>query len=87
MRLIILPQAFRNILPALFNEFITLLKETSVASVIAVPDMVKNATNIKTKIYNIAPLYVTALIYLVLVVGLTLVQKKIEGRLRESDRR
>ncbi len=87
MRFIILPQAFRNILPALFNEFITLLKETSVASVIAVPDMVKNATNIKTKIYNIAPLYVTALIYLVLVVGLTVVQRKIEGRLRESDRR
>ena len=87
MRFIILPQAFRNILPALFNEFITLLKETSVASVIAVPDMVKNATNIKTKIYNIAPLYVTARSYLVLVVGLTVVQRKIEGRLRESDRR
>lgn len=87
MRLIILPQAVRNILPALFNEFITLLKETSVAGYIAVQDVLKMATNIQNRVYNIAPLMITAVFYLVLVVGMTQVQRLIERRLSASDRR
>lgn len=87
MRMIVLPQAFRNILPALFNEFITLLKETSVASVIAVPELLKMATSIKTKIYSITPLFVTAVVYLIAVIALTTIQKQIERRLSASDRR
>ncbi len=87
MRLIVLPQAVRNILPALFNEFITLLKETSVAGYIAVQDVLKMATNIQNRVYNIAPLMITAVFYLVLVVGMTQVQKLIERRLSASDRR
>ena len=87
MRLIILPQAIRNILPALFNEFITLLKETSVAGYVAVQDILKMATNIQNKVYNIAPLMITAVFYLVLVIIMTQVQKQIERRLAQSDRR
>lgn len=87
MRLIVLPQAIRNILPALFNEFITLLKETSVAGYIAVGEIVKMANNIKTKVYTIMPLIITAVVYLVLVIGLTQVQKLIERRMSAGDRR
>ena len=85
MRLIVMPQAVRNILPALFNEFITLLKETSVAGYIAVNEVVKMANGIKAKVFNIMPLIITAAIYLV--IALTQVQKYMEGRLRASDRR
>lgn len=87
MRLIVLPQAIRNILPALFNEFITLLKETSVAGYIAVSEIVKMANNIKTKVYTIMPLIITAVFYLVLVIGLTQLQKVLERRLSASDHR
>lgn len=87
MRLIVMPQAIRNILPALFNEFITLLKETSVAGYIAVGEVVKMANNIKTKVYTIMPLIITAVFYLILVVGLTQVQKMIERRMAAGDRR
>lgn len=87
MRLIVMPQAVRNILPALFNEFITLLKETSVAGYIAVNEVVKMANGIKAKVFNIMPLIITAVIYLVLVIALTQVQKYMERRLRASDRR
>lgn len=87
MRLIVMPQAIRNILPALFNEFITLLKETSVAGYVAVGEVVKVANGIKTKVYNIMPLVITAVFYLVLVIALTQVQKVLERRLRASDRR
>ncbi len=87
MRLIVLPQAVRNILPALFNEFITLLKETSVAGYVAVQDILKMATNIQNRVYNIAPLLITAVFYLVLVVLMTQIQKRIERRLANSDRR
>ncbi len=87
MRLIVLPQAIRNILPALFNEFITLLKETSVAGYIAVGEIVKMANNIKTKVYTIMPLIITAVFYMILVIGLEQVQKAIERRLAASDHR
>lgn len=87
MRLIVLPQAVKNILPALFNEFITLLKETSVAGMIAVRDLTKVADGIKGRAFISEPLFVAAFIYLVLVIAMTQVQKRLERRLGKGDRR
>ena len=87
MRLIILPQAIKNILPAMFNEFISLLKETSVAGWISVVDITRAGDLIRTRTGGMAPLLVSAAIYLVMVLGLTEVLKWIEGRLGKSDRR
>ncbi|MEG2088024.1 MAG: amino acid ABC transporter permease [Angelakisella sp.] len=84
--LIVLPQAVKNILPALFNEFIALVKETSVAGYIAVRDITKVADGIKGVTFTSMPLYIAALIYLALVVGLTQLQKQMERRLARSDR-
>ncbi|MDD6505056.1 MAG: amino acid ABC transporter permease [Lachnospiraceae bacterium] len=87
MRLIILPQAFKNVLPALGNEFITLLKETSVSGYIGMMDLTKGADIIRSQTYEpIMPLLGCAAIYLVLVMLLTTVLQKLEGRLRNSDR-
>lgn len=86
MNLIILPQAIKNALPALFNEFITLLKETSIAGMIAVPELTKVSSNIRGRAFVTMPLYIVAVIYLVLVVGMTAIQKKIERRLAVSDK-
>ena len=86
MRLIVLPQAVRNILPALFNEFIMLLKETSVAGWIAVTDLTRAGDIVRSRTFGFAPLLVTAAIYLVLVLVLTRVQQSIERRLAASDR-
>ncbi|MEG1043145.1 MAG: amino acid ABC transporter permease [Oscillospiraceae bacterium] len=88
MKLIVLPQAVKNVLPAIFNEFITLLKETSVAGFIAVKDLTKAADIVRTHTYNaFPPLLLVALIYLILVIGLTAIQRKIERRLSQGDRR
>lgn len=88
MRLIVLPQAFKNILPALFNEFIALLKETSVVGYIAVIDLTKAADLIKSRTMQaFFPLMAVAAVYLILVIGLTHIQAVIERRLRKSDRR
>lgn len=86
MRLIVLPQAVRNILPALFNEIIMLLKETSVAGWIAVVDITRAGDIVRSRTLGFAPLLVSAAIYLVLVIGLTKVQQYIERRLAASDR-
>ena len=72
MRLIILPQAFKNVLPALANEFITLLKETSISGYIAIPDLTKGGDIIRSQTYDaFLPLFGVAVIYLVLVMILT----------------
>lgn len=87
MRLIVLPQAVKNILPALFNEFISLLKETSVAGWISVVDVTRAGDIIRTRVWTYAPLLVSAVIYLVLVLGLTRVQQVVERRMAAGDRR
>lgn len=87
MRLIVLPQAVKNILPALFNEVIMLLKETSVAGWIAVTDITRAGDIVRSRTLGFAPLLVSAAIYLVLVMALTKVQQLIERRLNASDRR
>ena len=86
MRLIVLPQAIKNTLPALFNEFIALLKETSVAGYIAVRDLTKVADGIRGRTFNSMPLYLAAAAYLIMVAGLAAVQKRMEKRLARSDR-
>lgn len=83
---IILPQAIKNVLPALFNEFIALVKETSVAGYIAVRDITKVASSIKGTYFISSPLYIAAVIYLAVVLFLTRLQKKLERRLARSDR-
>ncbi|MBB2181572.1 amino acid ABC transporter permease [Lachnospiraceae bacterium MD1] len=87
MRLIILPQAVRNILPALGNEFIVLIKETSVAGVIAVTDLTKAAQYIGSRTWDILPpLIIAALCYLIMVMGLSKLLSIFERRLAKGDR-
>ena len=84
---IIIPQAFKSVLPALANEFIALLKETSVASYIGVSDLTRGGEIIRSITFsNFMPLVAVALIYLLLVLGLSQLVKLLERRLRKSDR-
>lgn len=84
---VILPQAFKNILPALLNEIIALLKETSIAGYIAIQDLTKGGYIILGRTFSaFMPLIAVALIYLVLVLGMTKFTSVIERRLRASDR-
>lgn len=88
MRHIIIPQAFKNVLPALGNEMITLLKETSVVTVIGLRDLTKGALIIQSKTYQaLVPFLAIAVIYLVMVLFLSWVMGKLERRLRQSDLR
>ena len=83
---IVMPQAFKNVLPALGNEFIGLLKETSVAGYIAIQDLTKGADIIRSRTYSaFMPLIAAALIYLVLVMVFTFFVQKLERRLRNSN--
>lgn len=85
---IILPQVFKNVLPALANEFIVLLKETSVCGYIALQDLTKGGDIIRSQTYNAyVPLFTVAAIYLVLVMIFTYLVKLLERRLRSSERR
>ena len=87
MKHIILPQAFKNVLPALANECIVLLKETSVAGYIALEDLTKGGDIIRSITYEpFLPLLAVAIIYLVIVVGLSALVGKLERRLKKSDR-
>lgn len=87
MLFIILPQAFKNILPALANECIVLLKETSVAAYIALVDLTKGGDIIRSQTYEaFLPLIAVAIIYLVMVMFLSAMVSKLERRLAKSDR-
>jgi len=86
MAKIIMPQAIKYILPAIGNECIALLKETSVAGYVAVVDITKAATNIRNKTYDaVNPIILLALVYLFMVVVLTRLLTVLERRLRKSD--
>lgn len=88
MQKIILPQAVKNILPAMGNEFITLIKETAVVGYVAVEDLTKMAELIQSRTYQpLVPLLLSALIYLALVMLLSAAMKKLERRLARSDNR
>ena len=84
---IVLPQGFRHALPSLFNEFIALIKETSIVGTIGVVDITKVAARIVARTYEpFIPYIVSAVIYLVIVVVLTQLLKLLERRLAKSDR-
>lgn len=85
---IVFPQALKNVLPAIGNEFIALLKETSVAGYIGIQDLTKGGDIIRSITYlAFTPLLTTAAVYLLLVIGLTALLTKFERRLRRSDYR
>jgi len=87
MRYIIIPQAFKNILPTLANEFIVLLKETSILGVIGVQDLTRGGQLISGRTYSpFMPLIAVALIYLAFVMLLAWLVSKLERRLRASER-
>ena len=87
MRLIILPQAFKNVLPAMGNELITLLKETSISGYIGLVDLTKGSDIIRSITYEaMMPLGVVACLYLIIVLGLNAGVRKLEKRLRKSER-
>ena len=84
---IVLPQAVKAVLPTYTSEFIVLVKETSVASFIAVMDLTKSGDMIRNATYNAwIPLLTCAIIYLILTVGLTKIFSAVEKRMAKSDR-
>ena len=84
---IIIPQAIKNILPTLGNEFITLVKETSVVSFITVADLYTAFNTLGTNTYSVVvPYLVMAVIYIILVVLITILVKILEKGLAKSDR-
>ena len=86
MLYIIMPQAFKNVLPTLCNEFISLLKETSVSGYIALQDLTKGGDIIRSRTYDaFMPLIAVALIYLAMVMIFTKLVSLLERRLRNSD--
>lgn len=86
MMYIIMPQAFKNVLPTLCNEFISLLKETSVSGYIALQDLTKGGDIIRSRTYDaLMPLIAVALIYLAMVMIFTKLVSLLERRLRNSD--
>ena len=88
MRLIILPQALKNILPALCNEAIAVIKETSIVGLIAVVDLTRASDLVRSRTMQpYFPLLITALIYFLLVYGLSVCVSKWEKRLAKSDKR
>ena len=84
---IVMPQAFKNVLPALGNEFIGLLKETSVAGYIAIQDLTKGGDIIRSRTYSaFMPLIAVAIIYLIIVMIFTKLIQILERRLRQNER-
>lgn len=86
MMYIVMPQAFKNVLPTLCNEFISLLKETSVSGYIALQDLTKGGDIIRSRTYDaFMPLIAVALIYLAMVMIFTKLVSLLERKLRNSD--
>ena len=87
MRFIVIPQMFKAVLPTLCNEFIALLKETSVAGYVGVIDLTKAGNTIAGRTFSyFIPLICVAIIYLVLVIILSFFVSRLERRLRKSER-
>ncbi len=88
MRYIVIPQAFKSVLPSLGNEFITLFKDTSLVQAIGGAEMLYYATTIGGRTFDyMPPLIGIAVMYLLVVIVFTWLQGKLERRLRQSDRR
>lgn len=88
MKDIILPQAFKSVLPSLVNEFIALIKETSICGYIGLNELTRGGDIIRGTTFDaLLPLFTVALIYLALVMGISALMGKLERRLRTSDHR
>ena len=88
MKDIILPQAFKSVLPSLVNELITLLKETSICGYIGLNELTRGGDIIRGTTFDaLLPLFAVAIIYLVLVLGISALMGKLERRLRASEHR
>ena len=84
---VVIPQVFKTVLPTLLNEFIALIKETSIAGYVGIMDLTKGGDIIRGRTFSaFLPLFAVALIYLIIVVFLTNVVGRIERRLRKSER-
>lgn len=87
MRYVVIPQAFKTVLPALCNEFIVLIKETSIAGYVGIMDLTKAGDLIRGRTFEpFMPLIAVALIYLVMVMILTWLVGKLERRMRKNER-
>ncbi|MBO4980990.1 MAG: amino acid ABC transporter permease [Lachnospiraceae bacterium] len=88
MRYIVLPQAFKNILPPLGNEFIVLIKETAIVGYVSLKDLTRVSHQMTSALYDqFTPLIGAAVIYFVVIKILTILLAKLERRLRKSDNR
>ena len=87
MIFIIIPQAIKVVVPSLLNEFIALIKETSIAGYVAVQDLTRGGDIIRSRTYDAwTPLIAVAIIYLILTYALSLVSKNIEARFKKQER-
>lgn len=85
---IVLPQAFKNVLPPLGNEFIVLIKETAIVGYVGLSDLTRVALQMTSTVYDAyAPLIGSAVVYFVIIKILTILLSKLERRLRKSDHR
>ncbi|MBQ4483331.1 MAG: amino acid ABC transporter permease [Lachnospiraceae bacterium] len=88
MKEIVLPQAFKNVLPPIGNEFITLIKETAIVGYVSLSDLTRTASQISSRTYEaFMPLIGAAVIYFIIIKMLTLLLEALERRLRRSDLR
>ena len=88
MRYIILPQAMKNVIPPLGNEFITLIKETAIVGYVSLADLTRVANQVASRTYDaFMPLIGAAVAYLIVIKILTLILGSIERRMRKSDNR
>ena len=88
MRYIILPQAIKNVIPPIGNEFITLLKETAIVGYVSLNDLTRVANLIQSRTYEaFMPLIGAAVIYFTVIKILTLLLSQLERRMRRSDNR
>lgn len=85
MREVVLPQAVKNILPALANEFITLFKETSIVGYISVMDITMNSKSLQATYYSPKPIIFTGVVYYISVKFFSFLAKRLEGRLKAND--
>ena len=85
---VVIPQAVKNVLPPIGNEFIVLLKETAIVGYVSLTDLTRAANQIASRTYDaFMPLIGAAVIYFVVIKILTILLSKLEGRLRKSDNR
>ena len=88
MRYIVIPQAFKNVLPPLGNEFIVLIKETAIVGYVSLSDLTRVANQMTSRLYDaFTPLIGSAIVYFVIIKILTILLAKLERRLRKSDNR